>query len=82
VNGPNLYKRHFAYNAKTQEEMAQLRTISGPGGYQLCVGGPGPDTRKIASSVCTGISKQTESFFLDNKDSDLGAGEFLTNLLN
>ncbi|KAH8553804.1 hypothetical protein BGW37DRAFT_549948 [Umbelopsis sp. PMI_123] len=62
--------------------MAQLRTISGPGGYQLCVGGPGPDTREIASSVCTGISKQMESCFLDNKDSDLGAGEFLTNLLN
>ncbi|KAJ2963153.1 hypothetical protein NQZ79_g1850 [Umbelopsis isabellina] len=77
-----IYKRHFAYNAKTQEEMAQLRTISGPGGYQLCVGGPGPDTREIASSVCTRISKQMESCFLGNKDSDLGAGEFVSNLLN
>lgn len=77
-----IYKRHFAYNAKTQEEMAQLRTISGPGGYQLCVGGPGPDTREIASSVCTRISKQMESCFLDSKDSDVGAGEFVSNLLN
>lgn len=77
-----IYKRHFAYNAKTQEEMSQLKTISGPGGYKLCVGGPSPDTREIASSVCTRISKQMESYFSDIQNCNNQQGEFLSKLLS
>ncbi|KAH8556819.1 hypothetical protein BGW37DRAFT_413707, partial [Umbelopsis sp. PMI_123] len=76
-----IYKRHFAYNAKTQEEMSQLRTISGPGGYKLCVGGPSSDTREVASSVCTRISKQMEYYFSDVQRKN-PPGEFLSNLLS
>lgn len=77
-----IYKRHFAYNAKTQEEMSQLRTISGPGGYKMCIGGPSPDTREIASSVCTRVSKQMESYFSEPQRNGPRQGEFLSNLLS
>lgn len=76
-----IYKRHFAYNSKTQEEMSQLRTISGPGGYKLCVGGPSSDTREVASIVCTRISKLMETYFSETQRSN-PPGEFLGNLLS
>jgi hypothetical protein len=76
-----IYKRHFAYNSKTQEDMSQLRTISGPGGYKLCVGGPSSDTREVASIVCTRISKLMESYFSETQRST-PPGEFLSNLLS
>ncbi|CAO3696612.1 unnamed protein product [Umbelopsis ramanniana] len=75
-----IYKRHFAYNSKTQEDMSQLRTISGPGGYKLCVGGPSSDTREVASIVCTRISKLMETYFSETQRST-PPGEFLSNLL-
>ncbi|KAG2179421.1 hypothetical protein INT44_006267 [Umbelopsis vinacea] len=76
-----IYKRHFAYNSKTQEEMSQLRTISGPGGYKLCVGGPSSDTREVASIVCTRISKLMETYFSETQRST-PPGEFLSSLLS